>query len=218
MRKITKYEWDEVLRYKYPRTYHLPYSEGCTNNDKMLENDSQFLGREIVITEKMDGENTTIYNNYYHARSIDSKHKDYHSWLLGYMKQFQYLIPDGYRICGEYLYAKHSIKYNNLESYFLAFSLWNDDVCLSWDDTQDFCNKVGIKTVPIWYKGIYDIDKTISIAKEVVNSGGEGIVVRNMDSFKYEDFQDNIAKYVRKNHVQTDKHWSLQQIEKNFAK
>ena len=30
----------------------------------------------------MDGENTTIYKDFYHARSLDSKHKDYHSYLL----------------------------------------------------------------------------------------------------------------------------------------
>lgn len=101
----------------------MPYSKGYAGDDKVLENDNQFIGKEIVVTEKMDGENTTVYRDYCHARSIDSKHKDYHSWLLNKIKQFQYLIPNGYRICGEYLYARHSVLYKNLDSYFLAFSV-----------------------------------------------------------------------------------------------
>lgn len=208
----------EIIKYKYPRTFHLPYSKGFTCDDKVLKDDKQFYGKEIVITEKMDGENTTIYNNYYHARSIDSKHKNYHSWILSYIKNFQYLILDDYRICGEYLYARHSIKYDNLKSYFLAFSVWNGNECLSWNETEKFCEQIGIFMVPVLYKGIYNKSKTIEIAENIVKNGGEGIVVRNIESFIYEDFCNNIAKYVRENHVQTDKHWSFDKIEKNLLK
>ncbi len=204
------------MKYKYPRTYHLPYSKGYTSDDKVLENDNIFIEKEVIITEKMDGENTTIYKDFYHARSIDSKHREYHSWLLSYIKSFQFLIPDRYRICGEYMYAKHSIMYKNLVSYFLTFSVWDDNICLSWDDTEKFCNEIGIKMVPALYRGIYNSKKTIDIAEAIVKRGGEGIVVRNVDSFRYDTFHDNIAKYVRENHVQTDKHWSLDKIEKNL--
>jgi len=58
---------------KYPRTYHLPWSEEVKSDDKTLHDLSHFIGKEVVITEKMDGENTTWYNNNTHARSIDSQ-------------------------------------------------------------------------------------------------------------------------------------------------
>ena len=45
---------------KYPRTAHLPFSEGCTADDKKLTSVAHFIGKEIVMTEKMDGENSTI--------------------------------------------------------------------------------------------------------------------------------------------------------------
>lgn len=206
------------MYYKYPRTLHFPFSKGITSDDKILETTVHFNNREIVVTEKMDGENSTVYRNYYHARSLSSEHKWYHSWLLGYIKTFQYLIPENYRICGEYLFARHSIKYENLKSYFQVFSVWNEDVCLSWDETESFCNQLGLETVPVLYRGLYDEDKIKEIAKEVVSKGGEGIVVRVTDSFWYEDFSVSVAKYVRKNHVQTDKHWSLGVIEENKLK
>ena len=58
--------------YKYPRTPHLPFSPGGTKDDRRLRDINCFVGKEVVVTEKMDGENTSIYRDYYHARSINS--------------------------------------------------------------------------------------------------------------------------------------------------
>lgn len=203
--------------YKYPRTPHLPFSKGATSDDKILKSTSHFNNKTVVITEKMDGENTTIYNNYYHARSLDSKHKEYHSYLLTkILPSLQYQLPDGWRICGEYLYAKHSIYYDDLKDYFLTFSIWNEEnICLSWNDTKEYCELLNINLVPELFVGEYNDNTVKNIAEDVVKRGGEGIVVRNFESFSYNDFGLNIAKYVREGHVQTDKHWSLGEITKN---
>lgn len=201
---------------KYPRTPHFPFSETITKDDKILKDTSIFNGKNIVITEKMDGENSTVYKNYYHARSISSRHEKYHSWLISYIKNFQYLIPENWRICGEYLFVKHSIQYDKLKSFFLVFSVWNDkNFCLSWEDTENFCKQLGLETVPVLYKGKYDENIVKNIAKNIVENGGEGIVVRLSDSFSYNEFQNSVAKFVRKNHVQTDNHWRNQKIEQN---
>ena len=201
---------------KYPRTYHLPFSEGFTSDDKVLATDEIFKGEEVIVTVKMDGENTTIYpNGEFHARSLDSKHKEYHSWLLNYIQNFFYLIPEGYRICGEYLYAKHSIEYNNLPAYFEMFSAWKGNYCLSWNETIEMANKLNITIVPVLYTGIYDSNLIKTIAKEAEKNGQEGIVVRLAEGFYIDDFKNSVAKYVRKNHVQTAEHWTHQTIEKN---
>ena len=203
--------------YKYPRTPHLPFSKGATSDDKILKTTSHFNGKTIVVTEKMDGENTTIYNSYYHARSLDSKHKDYHSYLLTkILPVLQYQIPEGWRICGEYLYAKHSIYYDNLKDYFLTFSIWNEkNICLSWNETKEYCEILSINLVPELFVGKYDEKIVKEIAEKTVEKGGEGIVIRNFNEFSYKNFSQNMAKYVRKGHVQTDNHWSLSEITKN---
>lgn len=36
----------------------------------------------------------------------------------------------------------------------------------------------------------------------------EGIVTRNVADYSVADFADNVFKYVRKGHVQTDQHWT----------
>ena len=207
------------MRYKYPRTYHLPYSASVTKDDRQLTDDSCFYGKNVIVSEKMDGENISIYQDGFHARSLDSKHREYHSWLISYIQNFMYDLPNGdWRICGEYLYAKHSIGYHDLPSYFMGFSLWHNDVCQDWNTTAAFFNKHGIVSVPVLYKGIYDTKTVKKIAEEVVERGGEGVVVRNQDSFTLNEWQDNIAKYVRPNHVQTDEHWQYSKIEKNELK
>ena len=203
------------MRYKYPRTPHLPFSLGCTSDDKKLTNDSHLQGIEVVVTEKMDGENITIYPDSFHARSLDSKHKEYHSWLIREMQKFSYNIPQNYHICGEYLFARHSIAYENLPTYFMTFSIWDEDTCLCWDDTEIICEELGIQTVPVLWKGQYDTATIKKLANDVVARGGEGIVVRYAGQFKYDKFQDNVAKFVRSNHVQTDKHWSTSEIVRN---
>lgn len=202
--------------YKYPRTYHFSFSEGATSDDKIMKDTSVFHGKRIVISEKMDGENTSIYDDgYFHARSLDSKHKTYHSWLAQFVAGIKNDIPNGFRICGEYLFAKHSIRYNDLRSYFYGFSIWEGDRCLSWAETMEWFEMLGIESVPVLYEGTFDEKIVKRIAKETVKRGGEGIVVRLVDEFNYDDFSKSIAKFVRKNHVQTDKHWSLMEIERN---
>lgn len=201
--------------FKYPRTYHFSFSEGATSDDKITEDDFLLKNKKIVITEKMDGENTTIYNNYWHARSLTSSHQEYHSKLIRRMQEFQYLIPDNLRICGEDLCVKHSIYYDNLPDIFLAFSVWENEICYSWEDTLEICDMLEIKTVPVLYEGDFDLDLIKEIAKKVVKEGKEGIVVRSFDKFLYKDFSKNVMKFVRKNHVQTDKHWSKGEITYN---
>lgn len=204
------------MKIKYPRTFHLPYSLGATKDDKVLPNDSQFKGKEIVATIKMDGENTSLYKDGFHARSTNSLHCDYHSWLANYLNTFSYLLPDNWRICGEYMYAKHSIAYDNLKSFFYGFSIWEDNICLSWDDTLEYFKILGIEPVEEVYRGIYDAKKIRKIAEKIVLQGQEGLVIRNIKEFELYDFSNNVAKYVRNNHVQTSSHWKYSNITPNI--
>lgn len=209
-------------KYKYPRTPHLPFSQGFTSDDKVLASDEHFEYMDkVVVTIKMDGENTTIYSDgSFHARSLDSIHRSYHSWLLKYIQEWYWKIPNSsYRICGEYLYAKHSIKYTDLKSYFLAFSIWENELCFDWPTTKNIlANIPEIQTVPVIYEGPYDRNKIKELAEQVIADGQEGIVVRNRDNYFLNTFDENVAKYVRKNHVQTEDHWMFSEIERNELK
>jgi len=192
---------------KYPRTYHLPWSPGVTKDDRVISNLSIFDDMEVVVTLKMDGENSTLYNDYLHARSIDGRNHVSRNWLKNFHSEFSFNIPSGWRVCGENVWAKHSIKYDNLRSYFYCFSIWDDkNRCLSWDDTIEWISLLDLISVEVIYRGIFDRD-LIEEAFEPYKFSNEGYVVRNAHSFSYFDFRNNVGKWVRKNHVSERRHW-----------
>lgn len=203
---------------KYPRTYHLPWSLGIGKDDRVLKNTSCFENKEIIISVKMDGENTSLYSDYVHARSLDSEHHPSQDWVRRFHANISYNIPEGWRICGENLYAQHTIPYNNLDDYFLVYSIWDEyNRCLSWEDTETWCGLLGIKHVPIIYTGLWNEDiKNLKVDFEV----WEGYVVRLAGSFPYSAFRHSIAKFVReefKDHIDSH-HWKSKQIVPNKLK
>ncbi len=195
---------------KYGRTFHLPHSPGLHDDDKALKDYSNFEGRRVVITLKMDGENTSGYSDgHIHARSIDSRGGEDRAWVKKFLSEnVCYNLPEGWRVCGENVWAEHSIHYDSLPSYFLGFSIWNErNVCLNWEDTKEWFEILGIKRVPILHDGAFDLGILRDIEKELDLQKDEGYVIRIADSFKYGDFRKSVAKWVRPNHVQTVRHW-----------
>lgn len=198
-------------RTKYPRSFHLPWSLGSTDDDKTLGSVKHFVGREVVVTEKLDGENTTVYSDsYMHARSIDGRSHKSQSRVRAQAAAFGVMLPDGWRICGENLFAEHSILYDRLTAYFYAFSVWTDaNSCISWDELEMWVEELGVPTVPVLYRGVWDEDavRACWTGKGTFSDEQEGYVVRLADKFSYDEFDTSLAKFVRANHVRTDRHW-----------
>ncbi len=207
-----------MTRIKYPKTLHLPDSPGL-QADQCHANLDQFKDQEVVITEKMDGENTTMYRDHIHARSIDSKHHASRDWVKGFHGQIKHMIPEGWRICGENMFAQHSIAYNNLSSYFLGFAIFNEqNVMLDWDNTLLWFKVLGINPVPVLFYSYFNDLAIISTITDWFPQGKEGYVIRIAGSIKFEDFQTCTGKWVRSNHVQTDEHWMHKKIIQNSMK
>ena len=198
----------------------MPFSPGLQNDDRRILTLSGFTGKEVVVTEKMDGENTTMYMDHIHARSLDSRHHPSRDWVKTFWGGINYLIPNGWRICGENVYARHSIRYDDLDTYFYGFSIWDqDNVALSWDDTVYYFEEVfNIKPVPVLYRGEFDLKTLEKLAETIDPFSKEGFVVRVVDPIPYNDFDLKVAKWVRKGHVQTNKHWMSQEVIPNGLK
>lgn len=202
---------------KYPRTHHLPWSAGVNDDDRVLGSLSAFHGKRVIVTEKMDGENTTLYRDYTHARSVDGRGHPSRNWVKQFWSGISADIPDGWRVCGENLYARHSIHYAALPSYFMGFSIWNEgNVCLGWDETMEWFTLLGITPVPVLYDELFD-EKTIRHLWQESRWGhSEGYVVRLAEPIGYGEFRQKVGKFVRKGHVQTIRHWMQgQPIERN---
>ena len=207
---------------KYPRTYHLPYSPGATKDDKKLQDGwfKNYIGQEIVITAKLDGENIHMNQKGCYARSdgnVTTSPWSRNIWdpqegLYWKIKQF---IGEDETIYGENLYGEHSIHYNKLTDYFHLFAV-NDGInWYSWDDVKMMADIMNIPTVPeLWRGRIYNENELQKLVEKYVHESEwygdtrEGVVVRKTDSFKIEDFSKYVCKWVRPNHVTTDEHWT----------
>jgi hypothetical protein len=215
--------------FKYPRTPHLFWSENADPDDIFIEDVHQFDGKEVVVSEKCDGENSNFYRTHYHVRSLDGRDHISRHWVKNLWNNIRFDIPEGWRVCGENMFAWHTVLYRKLPTYFLVYGVYNEkNECLSWNDTLDICNMLGLTTVPVLYRGIYDEKKVkecftgISqfdgvienphydsdlLAEEETENGifgeyflpaQEGYVVRSACSFHYDDFAKNVAKFVAK--------------------
>jgi hypothetical protein len=208
-----------MVRAKYPQTMHFQFSPGLQNDDRRIQTLDELIGREIVVTEKMDGENTSMYSNHIHARSLDSRHHPSRDWVKAFWGEINYLIPEDWRICGENVYAKHSVGYENLETYFYGFSIWNEDnVALSWDETLQWFEELRIEPVPVLYRGPFDLEVLKKLADTVDPLKSEGFVARVTGAVHYDEFDLKFAKWVRKGHVQTNKHWMTEEVVPNGLK
>lgn len=200
-------------RLKYPRTYHLNFSEGIHSDDKVIETLDYLKGKEVIVSEKLDGENTTLATEYFHARSLDSPYNFTRSWVKQLHTIISNEIPEGWRFCGENVAYYHSINYKNLDSFFYLFSIWTDkNVCLSWDDMVEWADVLDLAVPKVLYRDVFDEKKLAEIAKNLDTTTTEGFTVRIADSFKYEDFSKSLTKWVRKGHVQPsadgkEEHW-----------
>jgi hypothetical protein len=198
---------------KYPRTLHLPWSKGATQDDRIHTDLSGFIGKEVIASRKMDGECTSLYTDNYHARSLDGNSHPSQSWARNFHSKIAHNIPKGWRICCENLYAKHSIAYDSLPSYLLVHSIWNEqNVCLEWDSTVEWAKLLDMQTVPVLYRGLWDEKRIRALHDEKLDNQHEGYVVRIASAFSYADFRKVVGKYVRAGHVQSGQHWKHQRI------
>lgn len=211
---------------KYGRTFHYPFSPGTTSDDRINHDYWSYLQtiEQIVHTEKLDGENTCLNQYGVFARSHAAPTR--HPWA-NYLKEKWHLIKNDLgdlEIFGENIYAIHSIKYLDIEHHFYVFAVRHLDKWLSWEEVKFYAAMLDFPTVPE-LKIHQPTDQEI-LEKTVLNFANqpstfqsedihtdekctmEGIVSRNVNEYLVKDFKQNVFKYVRKNHVKTDAHWT----------
>lgn len=194
-------------RVKYPRTYHLPWSPTPSKDDRTMPDVKRLEGRRVIVTEKMDGENTTMYDDGIHARSVDGRTHPSRDWVKNFWAdKISYQIPSNFRICGENMYAEHSIHYTDLPGYFLGFGIWVDDVLMGWDDTLEWFELLDIPPVPVLFDGIW-LPGQDAIPTRLDMTTQEGYVLRDAGPIAMREWPTRVGKWVRNDHVQTTKHW-----------
>jgi hypothetical protein len=212
---------------KFPRIAHFPFSPGAKNDDRIAEKGwFDFIKKQnLVFTEKLDGENTCLKKDGVFARThAVPNHNPWATYLWPIYDTISSDLGD-LEIFGENMFAVHSIEYERLDSYFYVFGVRENGIWKSAEDAEFIAEYFGLKSAyqyanPFLSKEL-DVKSLTEGKLELVikrmatqshfGDTCEGIVVRVADEFL--DVGDstmgfNVLKYVRKNHVQTDEHWT----------
>lgn len=215
---------------KYNRTFHMPWSKGATNDDKIATSMEKMIGTPIVLTEKMDGSNTSIEARGCFARTHAGAptHPSFDG-LKALHGKIGFQIPPDMQFFGEWCFAQHSIAYEALPGYFLLFGIRELDLTeafwYSWKEVEEYSQYFELPTVPVLFKGVVNSEKELQeLVESFMNQpsacGGirEGVVARVAGEFQDNEFPTHVMKCVRANHVQTSDHWKDQEIIRNKLK
>jgi len=222
---------------KYQSTPFLPSSPGNEPNDINLTTLEPFVNQPLIVSVKMDGSNVCLSKDGIAARNGDlANHPQFSLLKEMFANQWKGLIPDGIQIFGEWLFAKHSIFYDNLDSYLQVFGVYDQqqEMHLSWEEVKEWANTLGVPTVPVYAEGVTiptlkQLERTVNEwTCRSLDENHEGIVIRLAYPFPYGSFESYmttngktswrvaaIAKWVRPNHVQTGEDWKKQKLVKN---
>lgn len=155
--------------YKYPRTRHIEGS-GLQKGDEDLEIVPlrEFVGRYLVVEEKMDGANCAISFDAAGHLQIQSRghylvggerERQFHllkTWAHRYTLELAETLTDRYVMYGEWLYAKHTVFYTDLPHYFMEFDVLEkaNGVFLSTARRREFLRRLPfVVSVQVLHEG-----------------------------------------------------------------
>lgn len=183
---------------KYPRTLHLQGSKLQNDDENNFISFNEIKDYELVIEEKLDGSNcgfrfdssgTLLAQSRGHYLNLDNKggrekHFNYFKdWLKMHENVFLNIFEDRYIVYGEWMYALHSIFYDNLNDYFYEFDIYDlkDNRYLTTHERNILTKNLPIKSVPVLerrkFKNINDILSLITIS-----------------NYKTENWKENLKK------------------------
>ena len=122
--------------HKYPRTQHIEGSRLQPGDDNLKSVPFRLIaGRPLVVEEKMDGANAAVSfapdgalllqsRGHYLTGGLRERHFNlFKTWANAWASDLRSVLGSRYVMYGEWLYAKHTIYYNQLPHYFMAFDV-----------------------------------------------------------------------------------------------
>lgn len=208
--------------YKYPTTPYLIATNNSTRSDKILSERqvNNILSDTITVEEKIDGANlgisfssegTLLIQNrgHYISQPYIGQWKPLTRWLNIHEDMLFDKLSDRLILFGEWCYAKHSVYYNKLPDWFIAFDVYDKVSQNFYSVTRrnSIIDSLGITIVPCIATGKF----TFSSLKDLLtisafgDDESEGLYIRRDDG----NWLNTRAKLVRPEFTQSiNLHWS----------
>ncbi|MBD5513691.1 MAG: RNA ligase family protein [Lachnospiraceae bacterium] len=217
--------------YKFPSTPYIFLDKSIQKKEKNCLTDSEvkaFLNNKVTVEEKIDGANLGISFDHngnlflqnrgeFLCEPYSGQWKPLKQWINLHVDELFDILDDKYILYGEWCYACHSVKYDRLPDWFLAFDLYDkqNQRFLSVHKRDMRIKTTTLNIVPSLGYGLWakeELPNLFSISK-VGNSNSEGIYLRLDNS----DWLLKRAKMVRPEfRQQIEEHWSRKPLEKNW--
>ncbi|MBX9687663.1 MAG: RNA ligase family protein [Candidatus Obscuribacterales bacterium] len=153
---------------KYPRTRHIQGSSLQKGDEDLSAVDfSRIAGRNIVVEEKFDGANSAISyaqdrsqllqsRGHYLQGGLREKHFDLmKQWAAVHSKSLFEVLGTRYICFGEWMFAKHTIFYDQLPHYWLEFDIFDrhKSVFLSTSERLKLLKLLPVSSVRVLFEG-----------------------------------------------------------------
>jgi len=217
---------------KFPRTRHVVNLGAATRDDLIMAEGEQkkYLNNPIYVEEKVDGANLgiSIHNNQIHLQNrshyITSKYheqfKSIDKWLYQHSQDlWTVLEPDRHILYGEWMYACHSIPYERLPGYFIAFDLYDQYEGKFWSRRrlEEVLSTTQIPIVPLMehktFKTAAELKALVQRQSQFHDGRVEGAYCRIMDDKN--EWLAGRAKIVRTDFLAGNEHWTRGGIRPN---
>lgn len=216
--------------FKFPHTPHLVWLTACTpRQDKVLAPPEvrELLSAEVLVEEKVDGANVGISvspsgelrvqnrGNYLGPRA----HPQFQllwPWLEARHTSLVQALGPHLILFGEWCFAVHSLHYERLPDWFLAFDVYDRSNRRFWSACRRdaLVDSLGLARVPQLACGRFSLEELRHLLgpSRLAQAPMEGLYVRRDQG----DFLAARAKLVRPEFVQAiEEHWSSRPLERN---
>ncbi len=218
--------------FRFPHTPHISWlGDGAPRGDKVLDPRAadDLLSGEVLVEEKIDGANIGVSigpdrqlrvqnRGQYLAEPYAGQFSRLRAWLGQRRIALLEKLQADWILFGEWCAARHSLDYDRLPDWFLAFDVYDRSERKFWSDARRdaLAESLDIAVVPAVHRGKTDLDALVRMldggASRYRDGPPEGFVVRRQ-SARWCEFR---AKLVRAEFAQAiDGHWRGRTIEWN---
>ncbi len=218
--------------FRFPHTPHIAWlGEGTPRDDKVLASQdvAALLSGPVLVEEKLDGANLGLSvggdgelrvqnRGQYLIEPLTGQFSRLNAWLAQHGFRLTETLDRDLILFGEWCAAKHSLDYDALPDWFLAFDVYDRVEERFWSSGRRnaFVASLGIASVPPLFSGKLTPAELIQLLRTSTSryraGAPEGLVVRKESAL----WCEARAKLVRPEFTQTiGEHWRRRAIEWN---
>lgn len=215
--------------YKFPTTPHLALlGDVKIRGDKVMSSaeSTEFLKYDVQIEEKLDGANLGIsfdsanqlklQNRGAYLDAFGGQWRTLPKWINSRVPTLREVLSTRFILFGEWCYARHTVPYDRLPDWFLAFDLFDkkQEKFLASAERDKIIRQLDLCSVPQYARGKFNLSELQRFLGEskFAQTPPEGIYLRADAG----EWLLNRAKLVCPDFLQSHReHWSHHQIVAN---